>query len=152
MSSSTHDATYWNNMQDMQHGGGQGIKRQSSIAIKQQVAGPTNPLDTNYWNNMQDMQHGGGGQATKQSTDTTKQHALDTAAYAIDVLKATGSKEELIYKINNYAKTVEMNDSNRDLFITLKTEGEAAFIQKSFENPHEKGSQMSYSEMRSMYG
>ena len=71
---------------------------------------------------------------------------------AVTMLKSTGTKEEMVKEANIYADSVGMNPANRDLLVTLKTEGPSAMIKKAFEDPHEQGRTMTYAEMRSMYG
>ena len=138
-----HDANYLNNMQDMQHGSS--ILDLSSIdcsniSLKKTVTSPVVTQDANYWNNMQDMQRGG----------TSK--VIETTVHAVNMLHATGTKEEMTKIAHDYADTVGMNKANRDLLVVLKTEGNEGFIKKAFEDPNEKGRTMSYSEMRAMYG
>ena len=96
------------------------------------------------WNNMQDRQHSGACIQT--------QNVVNIANSAIHMLKSTGTKEEMIAEANTYADTVGMNQANRDLLVVLKTEGPAAMIKQAFVDPHDPSRQMSYSEMRSMYG
>lgn len=71
---------------------------------------------------------------------------------ALDMLKETGTTEEMTQAVNNYAESVGMNKANRDLLVVLKTEGPAAMIKQAFVDPHDSSRQMSYSEMRAMYG
>ena len=70
----------------------------------------------------------------------------------LTVLKATGTKEEMTKIANDYADQVGMDNANRNLFVTLKTEDENAFIKKAFDDPNKPGRVLSYAEMRGLYG
>jgi len=78
--------------------------------------------------------------------------AIDKLNSALTMLKSTGTKEEMTKEANDYADQVGMNELNRNLLITLKTESREAFIKKAFQDPRQPDREMSYGEMRSMYG
>ena len=71
---------------------------------------------------------------------------------ALNMLKSTGTKEELIKSANDYADSSGMDQANRNLLITLKTEGKESFIKKAFQDPNNPERVLSYSEMREKYG
>ena len=79
-------------------------------------------------------------------------NAQVTKILALDMLHAKGTKEEMIACANTYAAQVGMNDANRDLLITLKTGTKEEFIKQAFTDPNDKTKQLSYAEMRSLYG
>jgi len=79
-------------------------------------------------------------------------HIQNKVYNALDMVKSTGSKAKMTQEANAYADLVGMNEANRNLLVTLKTEGSSAMIKKAFEDPHEPGRTMTYAEMRSMYG
>jgi hypothetical protein len=81
-----------------------------------------------------------------------KRKTEDIISSAVTMLKSTGTKEEMTKQANDYADQVGMNELNRNLLVTLKTESREEFIKKAFQDPHEPGRQMTYAEMRSMYG
>ena len=81
-----------------------------------------------------------------------KRKIEDTINSALTMLKSTGTKEEMTKQANNYADQVGMNELNRNLLVTLKTESKQEFIKQAFQDPHEPGRTMTYAEMRSMYG
>ena len=78
--------------------------------------------------------------------------AAGAAFLAADIMKATGTKEEMTQLANGYANTFGMNELNRKGLVTLKTEGKEAFIKAVFTDPTDSSKQLSYSEMRSLYG
>jgi len=95
-------------------------------------------------NNMQDYQRSG--------YSIQQQYVINIANTAINMLKSTGTKEQMIAEANAYADTVGMNQANRDLLVILKTEGDSAMIKQAFVDPHDSTRQLSYSEMRALYG
>jgi hypothetical protein len=76
----------------------------------------------------------------------------ETVCNVLKMLNATGTKEEMTRVANEYADSVGMDECNRTLLITLKTEGNNAFVKDIFEDQNVPGRTMSYFEMRQMYG
>jgi len=71
---------------------------------------------------------------------------------ALNMLHATGTKEELTKIAQDYAKNVGMNDLNANLLVSLKTDSKEEFIKNAFTNPYDPSKQLSYAEMRALYG
>ena len=71
---------------------------------------------------------------------------------ALNMLHAKGTKEELTEITHDYAKAVGMDDLNRNLLVTLKTESTETFIKKAFTDPHDPSKQLDYAQMRALYG
>ena len=69
-----------------------------------------------------------------------------------NIMLTKASKEELTQLTHHYAKKVGMDDLNTKLLVSLKTESEKEFIKKAFTNPYDTSKQLSYSEMRALYG
>jgi hypothetical protein len=71
---------------------------------------------------------------------------------SLDTISSVDTKEEMIKMSNKYADSLVIDTLNRNLFITLKTEGTKAFIKKAFEDPNQPGHILSYPEVRRIYG
>ena len=111
-----------------------------SSCISREVS--VNQIDFD-WNNIQDAQRCG---------NYVPQNVIDKLSYAVDMLKSKGTKEEMTKQANDYANTVGMDQLNRNLLITLKTGTKEEFIKAAFTDPTDSKKQLSYAEMRSLYG
>jgi hypothetical protein len=69
-----------------------------------------------------------------------------------EIIDSTNTKEEILKEIDAYASSVQMDGLNKNLYITLRTEGTSAFIKKAFDDPIKPGRVMSYAESRGYYG
>jgi hypothetical protein len=84
--------------------------------------------------------------------DPVTDDVLQTAGLALGMLHAKGTKEEMTALANDYASVVGMNDANRKLLVTLKTCTNEEFIKAAFTDPNDSKKQLSYAEMRGLYG
>ena len=69
-----------------------------------------------------------------------------------DTFTPTGNYEADKARVEAYAKAVNMDDLNKNLGVVLATQGPGAFLKQAYQNPHEPGKELSYSEMRALYG
>jgi len=67
---------------------------------------------------------------------------------------ASNAKESWVKKVENYATTVNMDAKNKEALMVIGTQGEQAFINHMFTEKKANGEkrQLSFSEMREMYG
>ena len=71
-----------------------------------------------------------------------------------DQPKDEKTKQELLQEVAAYAESVGMDDTNKKAMEVLATQGPKGFMKHVFTGKNQDGSerQLSYAEMRSMYG